>query len=275
MDIKIELTELIEKFQILNEKKLGIIKEDEILQKEIMDRLQYMSKKEFFMSIVNVNPKNNKKISFNFIQEEGNINDFLKDYNILNGFFKFLPTYKNKRIPTLNKNIDEASVIVRKVIEQFSPLVKNIISTKFLKKYSYMANNYNELYAGGITGLVAAIYKFDTKRGVQFITHAYKWITYYIFREMDDIVKTYNDKLYDDDGFFDTLQTEDDFEENILNSVEIEKLKKTDILDKHEERLLDLVLVEKVKLEDISKVTNKLSAYMNNDIELFYQYLKA
>ena len=90
MDIKIELTELIEKFQILNEEKLKIIKEDEILQKEIMDRLQYMSKKEFFMSIVNVNPKNNKKISFNFIQEEGDINDFLKDYNILNGFFKTL-----------------------------------------------------------------------------------------------------------------------------------------------------------------------------------------
>ena len=65
MDIKIELTELIEKFQFLNEEKLKIIKEDEIIQKEIMDRLQYMSKKEFFMSIVNVNPKNNKKISIN------------------------------------------------------------------------------------------------------------------------------------------------------------------------------------------------------------------
>ena len=85
----------------------------------------------------------------------------------------------------------------------------------------------------------------------------------------------YKKKLNDDDDFFETLQTEDNFEENILNSVEIEKLKKTDILDKHEERLLDLVLVEKVKLEDIFKVTNKLSAYMNNDIELFYQYLKA
>ena len=69
MDIKIELTELIEKFQILNEEKLKIIKEDEILQKEIMDRLQYMSKKEFFMSIVNVNPKNNKKISFNSLTD--------------------------------------------------------------------------------------------------------------------------------------------------------------------------------------------------------------
>ena len=55
------------------------------------------------------------------------------------------------------------------------------------------------------------------------------------FNKFDDRVlsigmlnnKTYNDKLYDDDGFFDTLQTEDDFEENILNSVEIEKLKKS------------------------------------------------
>lgn len=266
---------LIDSFQQLNNKKLDMIKTDKELQKEIVDRLQYMSKKDFFMSIVNINPKNNKKISFNFIQDDGCINDFLQDYNILNGFFKFLPTYKENRIPELNENVDDAGVIIREVIEQFSPLVKNIISRKFLKKYSYISNNYGELYAGGITGLVAAIYKFDTKRGVQFITHAYKWITYYIYREMDDIVKTYNDKLYDDDGFFDTIRTEDDFEDNVINSIEVEKLKRFDILDKYEERLLDLVLVEKIKLEDISKVTDKLSAYMNNDIELFYKYLKA
>lgn len=266
---------LIETFQNLNNEKLDIIKKDKTLQKEIMDRLQYMSKKEFFMSIININPKNNKKISFNFIQDDGCINDFLKDYNILNGFFKFLPTYSSKRLPELNENVDEASKIVKEVIEQFSPLVKNIISKKFLRKYSYISNNYSELYAGGITGLVAAIYKFDTKRGVQFITHAYKWITYYIYREMDDIVKTYNDKLYDDDGFFDTIQTDEDFEDNVINSVEIEKLKKIDILDKYEERLLDMALIEKVKLEDISKVIDKLNLYMNNDASLFYRYVKA
>lgn len=268
-------TELIKKFQEYSAIKHNLIKNDMILQQEIMERLQYMSKKEFFMSIVNINPKNNKKFSFKYIQDDGNLNSFLEDYNILNGFFKFLPTFKNKRIPELNENVDKCTVIVREIINQFNPLIKNIIAKNFLRKYNYISNNYGELYAGGINGLVSAIYKFDTTKNVKFITHAYRWIIYYIYREMDDVVKTYNDKLCDDDSFFDTLQVDESFEDTMVNSAEIDKLKKIDILDKYEENLLEMALVEKIKLEDIESTINKINLYLKDDVNLFSQYIRA
>lgn len=268
-------TELIKKFQEYSAIKHDIIKKDLILQEEIINRLQDMSKKEFFMSIVNTNPKNNKKFSFKYIQDNGDLVEFLEDYSILNGFFKFLPTYKNKRIPELNKNVDESSVIVRKIIDQFNPLIKNIIAKNFLKKYSYISNNYGELFAGGINGLVSSIYKFDCSKNVKFITHAYRWIIYYIYREMDDVVKTYNDKLYDDDSFFDTIQVDETFEDNMINNAEIDKIKRIDILDKYEEKLLEMSLVEKIKLEDIEKVTKKINLYLNNDETILSEYIKA
>lgn len=270
-----ETTRLIKKFQDLTEIKLGYIRADKILQDEIIERLQYMSKKEFFMSIVNINPKNNKKFSFKYIQEDGDLMSFLEDYNILNGFFRFLPTCQSNRIPDLNKNIEECGEIIRKVIEQFNPLIKNIISKNFLKKYSYISNNYGELYAGGINGLVSAIYKFDTTKNIKFITHAYRWVIYYIYREMDDIVKTYNDKLYDDDNFFDTLQVDETFEENMLNNIEISKLKKLDVLDPFEEKLLEMAIIEKVKLEDIETTIQKITDSLNQDETLYYNYIMA
>lgn len=268
-------TELIKKFQEYSVVKNEIIKNDVILQQEIVERLKEMSKKEFFMSIVNTNPKNNKKFSFKYIQDDGDLIEFLEDYSVLNGFFKFLPTYKTKRIKELNKNVEECGIIVRQIIEQFNPLIKNIIAKNFLKRYSYISNNYGELFAGGINGLVSSIYKFDCSKNVKFITHAYRWIIYYIYREMDDVVKTYNDKLYDDDSFFDTLQVDETFEENMINNAEIDKLKKIDLLDKYEERLLELVLVEKIKLEDIDKVVNKINLYLNDDMSILADYIKA
>jgi len=270
-----DTTKLIEKFQELNRNKHKIIIKDEILQDEIMERLQYMSKKEFFMSIVNINPKNNKKFSFKYIHKDGDLEEFLVNYNILNGFFKFIPTYKSERLLALNENVEQCSEIIRTIIDQFNPLIKNIIAKNFLKKHAYISNNYSELYAGGINGLVSAIYKFDCTKGVKFITHAYRWVIYYIYREMDDIVKTYNDKLYDDDNFFDTLQVDDSFEETMLNNIEITKLKKMDILDTFEEKLLEMVIVEKIKLEDIDITIKKISDSLNNDEILFKNYIMA
>lgn len=270
-----DVTKLIEKFQALSKTKNEMLKKDEQIKDEILDRLKDMPKKEFFMSVVNTNPKNNKKFTYKYIQEGGDLNDFFKDSTILNGFFRFLPTYKEKRIVGLEENVEACAVIIRQIIEQFNPLIKNIISKNFLKKYSYISNNYNELYAGGINGLVSAIYKFDTKKGVKFITHAYRWIIYYIYREMDDIVKTYNDKLYDDDNFFDTLEVDDSFESSILNNVEVNKLKAMDIIDPYEEKLLEMVVVEKIRIEDITSTIQKLSDSINDNPEMFKHYIRA
>lgn len=275
MSNAINTEEIIKIFQIENEKKIEIIKNDKILQKEILDRLREMPKKEFFMTVINTNSKINKKHSFTMIYESDDLISFLDGYSLLNGFFKFLPTYINNRIPELNKNVDLCSEYIKDIVEQWSPLIRKIISQNFLSKHSYMATNYMELFAGGINGVVISIYKFDTNRGVKFMTHAYRWIIYYIYREMDDVVKTYNDRLYDDDNFFDTLEVNEDCETNMLNSAEIDKFKKMDFIDKYEEKMLDLVLIEKITLEEASKVIKKIQGFLQNDIKMLADYIRA
>lgn len=267
----------IDKIRILIEKdkeKNEFIYSDKILQEEILERLVSLTKKDFFMSVINTNTSINKKFSFKQIQETQNIETFLKDYNILNGFYRFLPTFKTKRIKELHDNVNECGKIIQEITQDYIPLIKNIIGTNFLKRYPFISNNFNELYAGGINGLIVAMYKFDPSKNVKFITHAYRWIIYYIFREMDDIVKVYNEKLYDDDSFFDTIADEN-FEDNMIISMEIEKIINVDMLDNFERTFILDALQEKIKIDDLDYTLEKIKAIIDKSPKNLANYIRA
>ena len=123
-----------------------------------------------------------------------------------------------------------------------------------------MSANFDELYAGGLYGLIAAIYKYDSTKGAQFITHAYRWIIYYIHREMNDVVQSYNTKLYEDEYLIDSNRSdEESLKEKILNEIEIKKIIDSDLLDDYERYLIEESLIENLKFSEISYTIEKLS----------------
>ena len=263
---------LIQNFQKLEEKKIKIIDAEPLLQQEIVLRLITYTKKDFFLSVVNINPDVNKKFSFKYIQEKKELGDFLVNYRILNGFFKFLNIEKNIENNENKKEflfiIDKSGDLIQEIVNQYIPLIKRIIYDKFIKKYSYMSANFDELYAGGLYGLIAAIYKYDSTKGAQFITHAYRWIIYYIHREMNDVVQSYNTKLYENEYSIDSNMSDEELlKTQILNEIELKKIMNTDIIDNYERYLIEETLLETLKFSEISGTIEKLSLLVNSEIE--------
>jgi hypothetical protein len=125
--------------------------------------------------------------------------------------------------PIFLELVKEEKFYIDQLLIMHYPIIVKLVSKTC--KTAYLRSYWMELYNEGILGLIHGMHKYNFNFKTKFITYGYKWIQYYIHRELNKIINkvqfekgTYNKYLFKNKILSSDISF-DDFIKNIENKV--------------------------------------------------------